>query len=97
MHEFHGDLLIGGIRLKQVHGQLETEDHPPGSHKWQLAGHLHLSPEQSALLETDRQYLLVLEDGRSGAVVLSRIAPEEKDALLVDFEPSCERSIAKPR
>ena len=103
MHEFQGDLLIGGMRLKHIHGELEAEDHQPGTHEWRLAGQLHLTPEQSAQLETDRQYRLLLEDGRCATVVLSHIGPDERtapektDALLVDFQPPHPADSPKPR
>ena len=72
MHEFQGDLLIGGERLKCVHGELEEEVPQAGSH----------------LLETDRPYRLQLDDGRAGQVFVSRIAPDGKpNELLVDFLP----------
>lgn len=88
MHEFQGDLLIGGERLKHVHGELEEEVPQPNCKEWQLAGHLHLSPEQSHLLETDRPYRLQLDDGRAGQVIVSRIAPDGKpNELLIDFLP----------
>ena len=89
MHDSHGDLLIGGARIKHVHCELEEEQPPqPGSREWSLAGHLHLTPEQSQLLETDRPYRLQLEDGRAAQVVVSRIAQNGKpDDLLVDFQP----------
>jgi hypothetical protein len=87
MQEFQGDLLIGGMRLRHIHGELEQEQPDGSAHEWMLTGHLHLSPEQSRQLETDRRYRLVLEDGRAATVVLSRITPEKPDELLVDFEP----------
>ena len=88
MHEFQGDLLIGGERLKHVHGELEEEVPQPDCKEWRLAGHLHLSPDQSQLLETDRPYRLQLDDGRAGQVIVSRIAPDGKpNELLVDFLP----------
>lgn len=88
MHEAEGDLLIGGDRLKHVHVDLEDE-HPDGnSREWVLAGHLHLTPEQSKLVETDRPYRLQLDDGRAGQVVVCRIAQDGKpDELLADFQP----------
>jgi hypothetical protein len=97
MHDFHGDLLIGGMRLRHIHGELE-EEHPDGSaHEWVLTGHLHLSPEQSQQLETDRRYRLLLEDGRAATVVLSRITPEKPDETLVDFQPPQPAEAPKPR
>ncbi len=88
MHEFQGDLLIGGQRLKCVHGELEQEQPLSDSKEWILAGHLHLTAEQSQLLETDRPYRLQLQDGRAGQVVVSRIAADgQPDEKLVDFQP----------
>jgi hypothetical protein len=88
MHPAEGDLLIGGDRLKHVHVDLEDEHPQDGSREWVLAGHLHLTPEQSKLVETDRPYRLQLADGRAGQVVVSRIAQDGKpDELLADFQP----------
>ena len=87
MQEFHGDLLIGGMALRQLHGELEQEQPQEESGDWMLAGHLHLSPQQKALLDLHRPYRLQLDDGRAGQVVVSRIAAETEQELLVDFEP----------
>jgi len=88
MHEFEGDLLIGGERIKHIHGELDEELPQPGSREWVLAGHLHISVEQSQLLETDRPYRLQLADGRCGQVIVSRIAADGKpNELLADFLP----------
>ena len=88
MQAFEGDLLIGGDRIKHVHVELEAGQPQPGSREWVLAGHLHLTPEQSRLIETDRPYRLHLADGRCGQVVVSRIAADGKpDELLADFLP----------
>ena len=88
MHEVDGDLLIGGDRIKHVHVELEEELPQPGSRDWILAGHLHLSPEQSEQIQTDRPYRLQLDDGRAGQVVVSRISPNgQPHDQLVDFHP----------
>ena len=88
MHPAEGDLLIGGDRIKHVHIDLEDEQPAAGSREWVLAGHLHLTPEQSKLVETDRPYRLQLADGRAGQVVVSRIAPDgQPNDVLADFEP----------
>jgi hypothetical protein len=88
MHEVDGDLLIGGARIKHVHIELEEELPQPGSNDWILAGHLHLSPELTEQLQTDRPYRLQLEDGRAGQVVVSRIAADGRpDEKLIDFHP----------
>jgi len=88
MHEAEGDLLIGGERLKHLHIDLEDEQRVADSSEWTLAGHLHLTAEQSQLLETDRPYRLQLNDGRCGQVVVSRIAADaDRKELLADFLP----------
>lgn len=88
MHEVDGDLLIGGERLKHVHIELEEEQPQPGCKDWKLAGHLHLTPEQSELLETDRPYRLQLDDGRAGQVIVSRITVDgQPNDFLADFKP----------
>jgi hypothetical protein len=88
MHAFEGDLLVGGARIRQIHGELEDEQPQSGSTEWVLAGHLHLTTEQSQLVETDRPYRLQLTDGRCGQVIVSRIAADGKpNQLLADFLP----------
>ena len=88
MHAFEGDLLVGGARIRQIHGELEDEQPQSGSSEWVLAGHLHLTPEQSQQVETDRPYRLQLADGRCGQVIVSRIAADgDRNHLLADFLP----------
>ena len=88
MHEFQGDLLIGGMRLQHLHGELEQEQPQRGSKEWTLSGHLHLSPEQLKLLELNREYRIQLDDGRAAQVVILRIDGEQADDALADFAPS---------
>jgi hypothetical protein len=88
MHEVDGELLIGGDRIKHLHVELEEELPDPGSRDWILAGQLHLSPEQTEQIQTDRPYRLQLDDGRAGQVVVCRIAADGRpDDLLADFRP----------
>jgi hypothetical protein len=87
VQEFYGDLLIGGMRLAQVRGELQDEQPQPNSREWLLAGCLHLQPEQVKLLELDRPYRLQLDDGRAGQVVVSQIDRPRDDELVVAFQP----------
>jgi hypothetical protein len=88
MQAFEGDLLVGGARIRHVHVELADGQPQTGSAEWVLAGQLHLTVEQSQLLETDRQYRLQLADGRSGQVVVSRIAANSnRNELLAEFLP----------
>jgi hypothetical protein len=84
MREFEGDLLIGGAALRRLRGELE-EARQEGSCDWILSGHLHLRPEESAVLQLDRQYRLELTDGRSGQVVVTRVAAQTEQETVVDF------------
>lgn len=86
MPGFHGELLIGGMTLHEVAGELAEEEPERDSHDWRLAGHLRLSPQHELLLQLDRDYLLQLADGRAGHVVITRLAPEP-DQLLAEFKP----------
>lgn len=94
MQEFHGDLLIGGMRLKDVLGEVEDEL-PGGAEECRLSGHLHLALEDSTQLEVNREYRIELENGRGAQVVLSRIAKAHGNEVLADFEPP--RRADKPR
>ncbi|MGE3314601.1 MAG: hypothetical protein AB7O26_05745 [Planctomycetaceae bacterium] len=90
MSEFHGDLLIGGARLKSLHGELE-EEHPfsplQKSREWLLEGQLHLKPDEWETIGPNRQYRLELDDGRAAQVMITRIVSQSNDEIVVNFEP----------
>jgi hypothetical protein len=88
MQSFEGDLLIGGLRLQHLHGELQHEDPTDESDDWQLAGRLSLCCEEQKLLELNRRYRLLLEDGRAGCVVISRIETNSPDRVVAEFQPS---------
>ncbi len=71
MAEIHGQLLIGGLRLKDIQGTLEQEPDSNSRPRW--SGQLLLDVEQGNLLETSRPYRLELDDGRAGQVILARV------------------------
>jgi hypothetical protein len=85
MREFDGNLLIGGMTLKHLHGELQEEARAQGSRDWLLTGRLSITPHERPLLELHRTYRLELEDGRAGQVILSRIEPVDAEHLLVEF------------
>lgn len=69
MARIHGQLLIGGLRLKDLRGTL---DHGlDGPRSW--SGQLEVASEQASLLEPQRPYRLELDDGRAGQVIVARI------------------------
>lgn len=87
MHEFYGDLLIGGTRLRHLHGELETDQRVAGTTDWMLAGRLIVGPPDTELLQSGRPYRLLLEDGRAGQVVVSKMKSQGEDSIVVEFEP----------
>jgi hypothetical protein len=89
MHAFeHGELLIGGMALRHLQGELERLEPAVNSSAWLLAGKLRLSSEHGGQLELQRQYLLRLDDGREGLVELTSLKSSENDGnLLADFQP----------
>lgn len=87
MSEFHGDLLIGGARIKSLHGELEEEHPAAQSREWLLEGQLHLRPEEWETIGPDRQYRLELDDGRAAQVTITRVVSQSNDEIVVNFEP----------
>jgi hypothetical protein len=71
MAEIHGQLLIGGLRLKDVCGTLEQNSKVDESTHW--SGELLIDVEQGDLLETARPYRLELDDGRAGQLIVARV------------------------
>jgi hypothetical protein len=87
MQAFHrGELLIGGMALRQLHGELEREEQTTNCNSWLLSGRLHVSPQDGNQLELERQYLLRVDDGREGLVELTNLQQADGD-LLADFRP----------
>jgi len=87
MSKFDGDLLIGGLRLKQLHGELDQDLPQQGSADRLLSGRFRLQTAQQELLEAGRRYRLHLADGRTGAVVVSQIRLQPDQGLVVEFAP----------
>jgi hypothetical protein len=87
MHAFHrGELLIGGMALRHLHGELEREEPTTNSTNWLLSGKLHVPAREGTQLELERQYLLRIEDGREGLVELTSLAPANND-MEASFRP----------
>jgi hypothetical protein len=96
MHEFIGDLLIGGMRLHHVHGEFEVEHPRSDTTDWIFSGHLHVSEMQGQYLELDRRYRLELEDGRGANVFVSHIGHEHNNDLVISFEPESRPALKQP-
>lgn len=93
MHEFHGHLLIGGMTLKDLDGELEEEAPQDESSDWRLAGRVNLQAQAQPHLEVGRTYRLQLDDGRAGQVVLRKVV-QQADRLVAEFSPD---GNSKPR
>lgn len=87
MHEFNGDLYLGGLRLKHLHGELESDQPLPDTADHLLTGKLSVDPKEQSQLEIGRRYRLAIDDGPAGPVVVSRIDDQKKDELVVEFQP----------
>ena len=96
MREFDADLLLGGARLKHVHGELQTDQPLDGTADHLLAGRLSVDPAQKSQLEIGRRYRLMIEDGPAGQVVVSRIDDHDPKELILEFEPQT-AAAQKPR
>ena len=84
MQRFHGTLLIGGMALESLNGELDGDPEDETGH-W--AGRFTLDRSQVHRLQTGRPYLLELSDGRSGQVIVSRMeTPVGHLKLLVEFD-----------
>ena len=95
MNAFHrGELLIGGMALRQLHGELEREEPAADSHDWLLYGQLRVSPDTGDQLQLERQYLLKIDDGREGLIELTNLTSENGD-LRADFRPHAHKIKAK--
>jgi hypothetical protein len=87
MHAFErGELLIGGMALRQLQGELESEEPAGNSSAWLLSGKLRVSAQHGSQLELERQYLLRIDDGREGLVELTSLTSTDGN-LLADFRP----------
>lgn len=85
MREFHGDLLIGGLAIRHLHGTLEEGDPASGKH-W--SGQFEIEPSQEEVLEIGRQYLLLLDDGSNAEVMVTSVHPEaQAQSVVCDFGP----------
>ena len=86
MHESHGELLLGGSRLHNVHVELDQEEPLDGRGDWMLSGKIHVSEQEAQELELERHYLLQLVDGRTGPIVVTNVEPHN-GSLRAAFRP----------
>lgn len=86
MNFFEGDLLSGELALRNVQGMIaSSRDRDVDT--W--SGHFRVSTENAPYLQSERSYLLMLDDGRSAQVVLSDWNHTESEEILqVQFEPA---------
>jgi hypothetical protein len=89
-HRFFGDLLLGGVRLQR----LECELHEVPNNEEELwSGRFRIPQNKAGLFELDRPYLLELEDGRKGRVIvhaMNKANPADPNSpqMLLEFQPA---------
>lgn len=84
MRRFHGDLLIGGLSIRDVEGRLDDVPFDGDHHQ---EGSFEVEVENQSRLEMGRPYLLVLDDGDSVKLVVKEIDNTSDPArLIVQFE-----------
>ena len=96
MHDFEGDLLIGGMKLSHLSGELEMESLDDLSHDWYFAGRIKLLPEDRDFLQLGRLYRLELADGRCGQVMISRLEPIDNEHIVAEFLPQNSKRPTEP-
>ena len=80
MEQFHGALLIGGMSLRDLSGDIENEpDH--------VCGRFTLDRGEIYRLRVGEPYRLELDDGRAMQVVVSRMdVPVGHVRMLIEFD-----------
>ncbi len=88
MRGVHGDLLIGGMVLRDLFGVIDEESNrPTGENPRVWTGRFEISPSNRSSLQLGRPYRLILEDGRSGQVVVRDMQDDpEEERVLLDLE-----------
>lgn len=84
MVNFQGDLLLGGVALRNLDGKLSSSSND-GATVW--TGQFEIGTQEKSFLEVGRPYLLLLNDGRSGRIVVTNWEEStSQDALNVHFQ-----------
>ena len=85
MEEIHGNLLVGGMTLKNLYGVIENGLASGAQNIWH--GRISLNRTDQGCVQIGRRCRLELDDGRAGQVVVSRINnSDEHLKLLIEFE-----------
>lgn len=83
MMSIHGNLLIGGMALKELDGLLD-QDNCDRCRGWR--GTLTVAQQCGPLLEVGRDYRLELDDGRAGSVVVRRLGKTGDERIELEIE-----------
>ena len=78
--EFHGRLLLGGMALKDLAGEIDSDD-------GHVSGRFIVDRAELHHLQVGRPYRLELDDGRAAQVVVSQMdVPRNRSSLQVEFD-----------
>lgn len=80
MHGFHGDLLIGGMAIRDLDGEIEDT---PQNQLARWSGRFRLDSSRQQALELGRPYLLMLDDGRTCQIEVTEMHVDPEQACLV--------------
>ena len=83
MDSVHGDLLIGGLAIREVDAEIDDLDDGETCDSSDWHGRVSVTPEQRWQLEKGRLYRLELDDGRAGQIVVCDMHIENHGRELV--------------
>ena len=83
MRRFHGDLLMGGLAIREIDGVIDAEDIQPDHHD---EGHFEVDAEKQSVIELGRTYLLLIDKGESIKLVVKELGETSDHRLVVQFE-----------
>ena len=84
MRKFHGDLLLGGVAIREVDGIVDDVPDERGVHQ---EGKFEVEAQQESILELGRPYLLMLDNGGTIKVVVNEIdESSDPSRIVVQFE-----------
>ena len=83
MVRFHGDLLLGGVALRDLEGELPEHG---SSDPQRACGHFRIRACAGSALEVGRPYLLLLKNGTTQRVVVTRWDDAPQQMLDVHFQ-----------
>jgi hypothetical protein len=84
MRTIHGDLLMGGVAIREIDGIVDDVTDDCGGHQ---EGKFEVEAQKQSILELGRPYLLLLDDGGTIELVVKEIdQTSDPGRFVVQFE-----------